>query len=645
MTFVAPNAQQNKPAETQVEVAQPQVQPQAAAQTAQPQQPAQQTGGFKSMLAAFGHTQVSSLGEGTFAKFVEATEEIQKGDGSADAVKFFHAKPADLALPIMVYAKKVQARVYFYALLPEALLYAPMRQHEELVNKNFAGGGKKITIDFPVSKCWNERYIGKVRAFLAEKFQVAGEAVVPVHFYAVGKNQPILEEGNVERIYNLAANAIKSKANPANLVDVSLFKSQEVQVDVDTEILPGQNVVMSNGRATACDAVITVRASERKNNSFDPHDDGMSALLSRTAVKFDTIRTPGIMPQMQPGMMHNGARPENHALLVLTGVDASESCARVTIENPLTPVIGLMSTTLLASGRNWESIFANPAKRGPISRDLGVLGYQYEPYAGAGVQFTPKPKMIEYTQAASSTDSVTFRAFCDAYFVHNSMTLAMDIGIGTAESWTQQLFLAAAKRVSGANDALINLFDAMTGGEFSKQWAQAKDKEVVQANTVIVHGGEYNLPDGSPSDIRHIDTLFAVAAAKEQAASIDSPVNAFSESFIPGATDGAQGLERLDGRRKDIVALEPSAEGNFDTLYIRVFFNPELGPRMAAAMSVAGINMNPRGLVDTQIISQLASGFVYGQAIDGNVVNNVFRANVGAAGSQFGNHIPGHIYI
>lgn len=621
----------------------------AAAQTQQqaPDANKSQGKGVTSLLSALGSSRVSPIADGVLSEFLEKIKEISKTDVGPDAIKFHHNSSVDLRLPLLAFSRRSADMVYFYAILPEVLLRSPMEAHEEILRNNFGQAGKKIEIDFPVSKCWNQTYISTVQELLAAEYKVEPNKVRPVHFWAIGKNTSLVENGMPEKVYNTASLALKSKVNPGTQISAALFKENDLNIDVETDIIPGNNVIMSNGLATAADALVTVRATERNHDKSNPHSGGDSVLLSRTAVKFDTIRNPGQAPAMQPGQMGmHGPQPQNHAILVATGIDAYDNTGRIVVENPMTPMLGVLSLGLLASGTNYESIFQPAAKKGPIPRDLSVLGYEYEPFAAAGARFVPAKKDIEYGISASKEGAITFRSFMDSYFVRNSMTLAIDVGIGTRESWTMQLFVAAAKRIPGANEALYRMLDGLTENNFSKAMAElSQDKEIVQSAITIIHGGQYDLADGSPSDIRWIDTLAAIAAAKEEAAAPNSPVRGFSESFIPGATDGAQGLERLDARRKDIIALEPFTEGKFDTLYVRVFFNPDFARAAARAMAAAGINMNPRGLTDTTTNSQLAAGFRYGQSVDASNISAIFCNSTGPMGSNYGNHMPGSIYI
>lgn len=622
-------------------------QPQVSATIAQPAQPEQKGKGVSGLLSTLGSSRVAPLGDGVYAELIEKIGEISKTDTGENAIKFHHSNAVDLRLPVIAFSRRSADQVYFYAILPEILLRSPMEAHEEILRNNFGQAGKKIEIDFPVSKCWNPTYISTIQSLLAAEYKVEASKVRPVHFWAIGKGTSIIENGMPEKIYNTASLALKSKVNPGTQISAALFKENDLNIDVETDIIPGNNVIMSNGLATAADALVQVRATERNHDKSNPHSGGESVLLSRTAVKFETIRNPGQAPQMQQGMMGgmHGPQPQNHAVLVATGIDAYDNTGRIVVENPMTPILGVLSLGLLASGTNYESIFQPTAKKGPIPRDLSVLGYEYEPFAAAGARFVPAKKDIEYGISASKEGAVTFRSFMDSYFVRNSMTLALDVGIGTRESWTMQLFVAAAKRIPGANEALYRMLDGLTENHFSKVMAElTQDKEIVQSATTIIHGGQYNLADGSPSDIRWIDNLAAIAASKEEASAPNSPVRGFSESFIPGATDGGAGLERLDARRKDIIALEPFTEGNFDTLYVRVFFNPAFARAAARAMAQAGINMNPRGLTDTTTNSQLAAGFQYGQSVDAANISAIFCNHQGPLGSNYGSHMPGTVY-
>lgn len=640
MAFDKPG--QEKAAQTNTNAA-AQTQPNANAGTNAEQKP---TGGaLGSMLSRLGTTHVSSIGDGVMSKFLEAIEEIVKSDNSQDRIMFGCDTTVDLKLPLTVFYRRHQGQVYFYAIMPEELLYSPLKVQEEFLKNNFNHAGKKIEIDCPVSKCWNDTYISTVQRFLANKLSIAAETVKPVHFYAIPKTQSIVDPGMPERIYNTALQALKSKCNPGELVTSALFKEEGIEVTVATEICPGTNVIMADERVTAADAVVTVRASEKTKNQDDIHKSGDSVLLASTAVKFETIFSrQNVMPGMAQG--YGQPVPQNHPVLVITNSCAYDGTSRQVIENPMTPVLSVLSISQLAAGTNWQSLFMPTAKKGPIARSLEALGFVYEPFQAAGAQFIPARKNIEYGISPSQEGAVTFQSFINSYFVPGSMTLAKDIGIGTRESWKEQVFIAAARRDAGANDLLKKLMDAITDNKFTPLWASAKDQEIVQSNVSIIHGGNYRTKEDEPSDIRWIDNLYAYDKLGENCANPADPVHAFADSFVPGATTDGHGLERLDARRKDIVALEPTAEGQIDTLYIRVFFNPEFAAIAAAAMAQAGINMNPTGLTDTQVNGQIAQGFVYGQAIDAGVANSVFRPGyVGNQSNNLAGHVPGQVYL
>lgn len=638
MTFKAPNkeAGQNTNANANAQVNTPDANTQEQ----------KSGGGLGSMLSRLSTTRVTSLGEGVYSKFVEQIEEITKNDSSADRIMFAHDSTADLKLPITVFYRKSGSVVYFYALMAEELLYSPLQVQEEFLKNQFGQTGKKIEIDCPVSKCWNDTYINTVKKFIAAKLSIDPANVKPVHFYAIPKTQTIVDPGMPERIYNTALQALKSKANPGEMVTSALFKEEGIEVTVATEICPGTNVLMADERVTAADAIVTVRASEKTKNNDDIHKSGESYLLASTAVKFETIfvRSQNIMPGMQNGF--GQPVPQNHPLLVITNSCAYDGTSRQVIENPMTPILSVLSIGQLAAGVNWQSLFMPTAKKGPIARSLEALGYVYEPYQAAGAQFIPGRKNIEYGISPSQEGAITFQSFIASYFVHGSMSLAKDIGIGTRESWKEQMFIAAARRDPGANELLIKLMDTITDDKFSPLWAQVEDKEIIQSNVSIIHGGNYNLSGGEPSDIRWIDNLFAYDKMGEACADPAHPVHAFADSFVPGATTDGHGLERLDARRKDIEALEPTAIGKIDTLYVRVFFNPKFAAVAAAAMAQAQINMNPTGLTDHQANAQLAQGFVYGQSVDASVANNIFRPSfANPQGNNLAGHMPGQVYL
>lgn len=596
-----------------------------------------------SILAALSNQAVSAVGAGTLADMLENFDDIIKSDITAAKVDFAHFPEAELALPGLAFYKKKGNEVRFFAIIAESLLYSKMAFQEEYIKT--AGGTHKVEIDFPVSKCWNEDYIDIIKRALSSKLNVPTANIKPTHYYSVTKEQDIADKLFAQTAYNTARLAINESFSPSATVDYKLINNENVQVTVNTEITPGEVATFSDGVPLASDAIITtvLSAKDDKRNKANPHGTNRTLQLSKIAVKFDTVRVPVMQAALQQNMNYAAApTPEYHKLLVITGSEGFDGQSRELAENPMSHILGVVSSGLLASGENWQSIFTTPAKPGSRRKSLGLLGYEYEPFRST--QFVPAEKKVEHTLHASSQDTITFQSLVNAYFVPNSMTLAIDIAKGGRSSWAQQLFLACARRMPGANDAIIAYLDRLTNGTFSGMWnAIDGDKNIFQAQTTTIHMGDYTTESQGTRDLREIDRLYLLDVTKENAASPESGVLRYTETFFPGATDDSEGLIRLHTRREDIKTLEPSAR--ITGLADRLYLHPQFQSIVTAALATSGVKLNPQGMSDQGITNQLAAGFVPGQQVAYSAAQAVFRSAPSVNGQNTGfNHTAGPVY-
>lgn len=610
---------------------------------------AAQTSDANDFLAALSLQPVQAIGEGTIADFMENIAEIEKSDTTTSSVKLAFFPDAELALPAIAFYKVVAGKVRFYSIIPEGLLYSPMEMQEEYIQSAF-GNSAKVEIDFPVSKCWNEEYIIATTRALSEKLNVKVEDIKPTHYFSVSKEQDLTSKQFASTAYNTARIAINESFTPTPVIDHTVLNSSQAQMTVNTDICPGTNVTFGGGESVAADAVITTVISTKgddRSQRGNPHSNRRSLQLAKIALKFGLLRTPVANQAISPQAIHAGTPiPEYHKLMIITGSEGYDQTARNLAENPMSHILGAVSAGLLASGENWQSIFTAPKLASSVRKSLGLLGYEYEPFRN--MQFDSKEKVVEHTLQPSKKGVYTFQSIADSYLVPDSMTLAIDIKKGGRESWAQQLLLAAARRLPGANQAIIAYLDKLTGGHFSDLWKQASpDGEIFQAATTTIHMGHYHSRDveGGVRDIREIqDHLYMIDILKEQAANPEAGLTRFSETFFPGATDDADGLRALHTRREDIKQIEPSAV--VTDLADRLFFSPAFQSVATMALAKAGVKLNPQGLPDAQVTSRLAASFQHGQAVDYATSQSVFRADIGGHGGATNgyNHGQGPVY-
>jgi hypothetical protein len=593
-------------------------------------------GGIHGLLSQIGKQRTSQVTDGAMAALLENTAEITKADtADVELVQFNDSK---LAVPGLAYVKRDAGKVYFFSLIPETLVTGNLANREETIRTQF-GGDTRVEIDFPVSKCWNETYVNLTKAALAKKYSVQVESVVPVWYYGVDKSKDISTRAFAAQAYDTAAHALHEKIDPSPVVTADLLKHNSLETVVTTDIQTGGNLTLSDGEVVAADAVISTVISEKSSDDSDIHNGAQSLPLNHTAVKFDILRTP---MQTPAGMYPNAPVPEYNAVLAITGSEGFDLASKDVVENPMTHIMSILSTCLLASGENWHSLFTAPGRPGIERKSLGLLGYEYEPFRH--LPHTPAEKKVEYTLQATQKDSITFRSLVDAYFIPQSVTLAIDIAMGTRGSWSMQLLNAAANRLPGANEALIAYLDKVTAGHFSTLWNQTDgDGYIFQPGTCIIQNGYYLDGQDAKHDIRRIDYLRLLDVLKDTAADPNSGLLDFTEGHFLGATDGGEGLIRLHTRREVQKQIEPTA--TITGLSERRMFAPMFAKVAVAAMAQAGINLSPRGMADIETTSQLAKGFVAGVAADFAQTNQVFRQQFNNANGNAGvGHAAGPIY-
>lgn len=593
------------------------------------------------LAARLGLASVSSA-TGNISELIENVKSISEASHGAK-LNFDVFQTPNLALPVIVFSRIVEGKLFYYNLLPQETLQRGAPQREQRVQT--AAGEEVISIDFPIHKAWDAVYQNTCRAYLETRYKVKAEDMVSCAFWATPETTKIDDLAYAKLAYNTANSAITSRTSPMPMIGHADLKDANVQLDVFTEFKPGADKRLSDGTLAATDVTVEVVASEKTNKAESQrsyHGEGESILLSSVTVKHDMIYKPNGQMNMAAGpyaMM--GPNAQNHHLLVITSSEAMEVNGESLAENPMSHILGMISCAPLACGRNLERIFTTPPA-GTISRDLGVLGYEYEPHPQ--IPFAPKAKKIEYTDLPTDPEAVTFRSFMDSYFVHNSVSLAWDIGLGSRESYSQQVFLGAAKRQKASNDAIIALHDHLLGNHFSRLWKEAGKEWIFRENTVIIHNGTFHDANDAEHDLRWIDYRMAVEAGKENSATAGGPVKQYAESFLPGASEGNDGMVRLHRRRVTFERTQPSAK--VTGLSVRLLTDPMYPNIVAKAAAAAGINLNANSLGDSEVASQLAAAFEAGQSVDYGAISSVFNTFNGAQG-QANNmyaHMPNQVF-
>lgn len=594
---------------------------------AQPQ--AQTAKGLKSTSELFASASRATLtGNSASGSLKDLKENIEAALEELDDKAFeLHIinDSSQLAAPAVLITSTRKGEMKYFSVVAEGLLHnGELSMIDEYIN------GAQVKVDMPASKVWDADYHATVQRALAAKTQKDIGSINPTYFVALNNDRDLTDVGIGRWVLDTAIPCIDDHFESAIPLQREFLAHPEVEIGLKSDFHgPGVQVLNSEGEVVAADVTLSVVARDKKADKYRQNGGGNAASLVSTNLRIDLIKD----DRRAGGQFGYGAQqfgqvqePNRcfHPVLIMGETEGLSQSGGRAIENVYSQALAVASTVLLATGKNFMNIFTrSPENKAMLSN----LGYLASPLAQV---HQPAPLVIEDTLQPTQEGNWVPEWVEQCYF-HQTITLAQDIRLGGRSAWTQQLLLAVANGVEGANDALISVFNDLFPG-FSDLWAQSGGGALISPNTVVIHNGNYSKKDGELRDVREIGQLWTAGVMKEQSADPVTGTDPFNATFLPGATNGTEGLIKLHKRREDIKAFAGKTV-KFTGLSTRVFYDPRVLSVLGQAMIASGVRMNPEDMGETQSTQQLLAGFQAGTSVDFTQMSSVFQ-------QQFQN--PGH---
>lgn len=216
-----------------------------------------------------------------------------------------------------------------------------------------------------------------------------------------------------------------------------------------------------------------------------------------------------------------------------------------TLENELlmtvpSQLLALATAASLGENANWFSAMMPKATgKGVDLSDVGVLNIE------ANIMNEQGPFGTRIDTKSAKFTSNELSLFLRAA-VKPGLIYSLDVSECGADTWYNEVFLAAAAGDQGAHAAIVKAADKLTGGEFSKRWGGGP---VVETNNEIIQLGYYVNKDGQKRDIREIDYLAVMNLVGEKDPTKGSD---WTQTYL---NLGYTIEQRLDARRKMINEL------------------------------------------------------------------------------------------
>ncbi len=282
-----------------------------------------------------------------------------------------------------------------------------------------------------------------------------------------------------------------------------------------------------------------IASSNQKANPHAINTSEKSVCVSELGGFIDLVWSPveAVANPYQPVV---GPQQKFAARFVMTNL---ENQLAMTIPSQL---LALASSLALREGTNWYPYYApravGVAGKAVDLRDIGAINIEANVMNEPGQYGT----RID-TKAASFTDLELGKLI--AATIRPGMIYSLDVSECGADTWYNEVFLAAAAGNSNATAALIDAANTLTGGHFSKYFSANQNAGVVLQNDDRIQLGYYTNSDGQKRDIREIDHLAVLnlVGDKDPKAGED-----WSQTYL---NFNYPVVQRLDARRKMIVDL------------------------------------------------------------------------------------------
>lgn len=522
-------------------------------------------GGLDSLRRAMAAPMTRSTAGEAVNRFKAAIEKIleKEGDGAkALRVLVLDGRIRGSALSSILLVRHAEGKAAVANLIVAAS--EPNLPNTEIKTGN---GG---TIELPtVPGAINDRpYWDKIRTVVREAIGnvepvYAGANVIPVEMSPddEGRLRSLIYYTDCG-IYNTLLMASGVNPQPFN---VGMLLDNTIKITSRRNFAP-EPVETVTGLPVRADIVINTVASENSKNPLDA-----SAMpLALVCAMVDLIYCPP-----EPAGVGQ-IQSTTHYLPHIIATKIEPVTDRVGLEQQLFAILQL---PLLAKNYSWANCYRRrEAIKGLDSRDVGAIGFDVPNFAGRtdGV-----PTRID-TKSAAFTTEMFLNLIQTA--IRRDPVISIDIEDTGEMSWLNALFVAAANGVEAANNAIIQAFDNLTMGHFSKYY---RGGPLFVDNGTLIHFGYYiNEGDGTRHDIRDVDYLAYLNVAGQ---SETKAVRDFEDTFDSSQRDPLLRLEK----RLELTTRVTGPSIRITGTGRRITIHPDTIAAGVDALVATGLVINP----------------------------------------------------
>ena len=276
-------------------------------------------------------------------------------------------------------------------------------------------------------------------------------------------------------------------------------------------------------------------------------------------------------PPPQAGFGQQQQTQHYWARTVLTRLDTDQD-----VITPELQGLSLLAATLIGRNLNWARTWSPQFRsQDDVLNDIGAIGYELPGPDGQPYGRIP-------TNTASFDDAALAKLVMTA--IHDRPIISLDIEESGELTWLNRVLLDAANGSPEAEQAIIDTFDNLTGGNFSKMWGGGR---LIEDDNNRIHLGYFIADDlGTRRDIRNLRYLQVLNRYAEQDPQM---IVKWQDTFDNQDLDPEVRL----AEREDLIRKILGPTVRITGYARRVSFNPDFLNCALEAAAMAGLRIRP----------------------------------------------------
>lgn len=434
--------------------------------------------------------------------------------------------------------------------------------------------GERYEYTQVVGDAYNEDLVARLEARIAAIHGNSKAIFVDAGHQSIQGSVDLKNEAMVDRLAFFVTEAITRTAKAQvlqstdDIITLADLKSVGTPtLDMTFSGTPLENVLELPVRADIVTSLRYVENTDRgEKQARQTFEDGAELAMGLVGAYID-------LSYQEPENVGFGRQQETQhywAHLIVTKMDTDQQFV-----TPEALMLNLVTACYATRDLNWARGWSQRYRGlGPVSHDIGAIGWELPGADG-------KPGV------AIDTNSSNFDDKALAALVHATIRPDVQVEIDIEESgelsWIHRTLLAEAQGDVSARNMLIDVFDNLTDGEFSKVYS---DGSFAMDTDNRIHLGYYTHADSDkPRDIRDLDYLAILGTYGEEDPDL---VVRWQETF-----DGPLGSEERLANREEIIRnlLGPTVKITGYARRIRLI--PETLNDILEAFDRAGMRIKP----------------------------------------------------